>query len=191
MERGTHVNSSGCSRPGSMGKSPATKRSTECPTSRPGSRLGPSDPHFVAVSIRIFVNETVELAMRDFKFYNCAATVRKSENTPCLSCVSSPWGCQWNTLDHTCSDKDDSITGSTIIGHRKGSECPRFENPDPVLIPVGYKTRISFEGINLNNYKTRPGLPDCRDRGWAFMITQGQGPSNGLLPVTSSYDPPW
>lgn len=41
----------------------------------------------------------------------------------CLSCVSSPWGCQWNTLDHTCSDKDDSITGSTIIGHRNVSPC--------------------------------------------------------------------
>lgn len=40
----------------------------------------PSD--FVAVAVRIFVNETVELATREFKFYNCAATVRKSENTP-------------------------------------------------------------------------------------------------------------
>lgn len=37
---------------------------------------------FVAVAFRIFVNETVELATREFKFYNCAATVRKSENTP-------------------------------------------------------------------------------------------------------------
>lgn len=37
---------------------------------------------FVAVAIRVFVNETVELATRDFKFYNCAATVKKSENTP-------------------------------------------------------------------------------------------------------------
>uniref|UniRef100_A0A1A7XSY0 Plexin b2b n=2 Tax=Iconisemion striatum TaxID=60296 RepID=A0A1A7XSY0_9TELE len=109
----------------------------------------PEDQDFVAVSIRIFVNETVELATREFKFYNCAATVRKSENTPCMSCVSSSWGCQWNTLDHTCSDKDDAMVGPNIIGHRKGSECPQFENPDPVLIPVGYKTRISFEGINL------------------------------------------
>ncbi|KAK5613225.1 hypothetical protein CRENBAI_026009 [Crenichthys baileyi] len=113
----------------------------------------PEDQDFVAVSVRILVNETVELAMREFKFYNCAATVRKSENTPCMACVTSPWGCQWNTHDHTCSDKDDDIVGPNIIGHRKGSECPQFENPDPVLIPVGYKTRISFEGINLSNYK--------------------------------------
>lgn len=39
-------------------------------------------PDFVAVPIKIFVNETVELATREFKFYNCAATVKKSENTP-------------------------------------------------------------------------------------------------------------
>ncbi|XP_022611595.1 plexin-B2 [Seriola dumerili] len=115
----------------------------------------PEDQDFVAVAIRIFVNETVELATREFKFYNCAATVRKSENTPCMSCVASQWGCQWNTIDHTCSDMDPSVMVPNIIKHRKGARCPQFENPDPVLIPVGYKTRISFEGINLELYQGR------------------------------------
>uniref|UniRef100_A0A8C9YPW1 Plexin b2b n=1 Tax=Sander lucioperca TaxID=283035 RepID=A0A8C9YPW1_SANLU len=110
----------------------------------------PEDQDFVAVAFRIFVNETVELATREFKFYNCAATVRKSENTPCMSCVASLWGCQWNTHDHTCSDMDDSAVGANII---KQPNCPRFENPDPVLIPVGFKTRISFEGIHLDLYQ--------------------------------------
>uniref|UniRef100_A0A672GXX2 Sema domain-containing protein n=1 Tax=Salarias fasciatus TaxID=181472 RepID=A0A672GXX2_SALFA len=110
------------------------------------------DKDFVAVAIKIFVNDTVQLATREFKFYNCAATVKKSENTPCMSCVASPWGCQWNTQDHTCSDMDDAVVGSNIIKHR---QCPQFENPDPGLIPVGYKTQISFEGINLNLYQGR------------------------------------
>ncbi|KAK5867082.1 hypothetical protein PBY51_011601 [Eleginops maclovinus] len=113
----------------------------------------PEDQDFVAVPLRIFVNETVELATREFKFYNCAATVRKSENTPCMSCVASSWGCQWNTQLHTCSDMDDTVVGANIIKHRQGAKCPQFENPDPVLIPVGYKTRISFEGINLDLYQ--------------------------------------
>ncbi|XP_042351980.1 plexin-B2b [Plectropomus leopardus] len=113
----------------------------------------PEGQDFVAVSIRVLVNETVELAMREFKFYNCAATVRKSENTPCMSCVASMWGCQWSTHDHTCSDMDDSVVGINIIKHRQGAKCPQFENPDPVLIPVGYKTSISFEGINLDLYQ--------------------------------------
>uniref|UniRef100_A0A3Q0QW98 Plexin b2b n=1 Tax=Amphilophus citrinellus TaxID=61819 RepID=A0A3Q0QW98_AMPCI len=112
----------------------------------------PEGQDFVAVTIRIFVNETVELAGREFRFYNCAATVRKSENTPCMSCVGSPWGCQWNMQDHTCSDND-SVVGPNIIKHRQGAQCPQFENPDPVLIPVGHKTQISFEGVNLELYK--------------------------------------
>ncbi|XP_019934621.2 plexin-B2b [Paralichthys olivaceus] len=109
----------------------------------------PEGQDFVAVAITVFVNETVELSTREFKFYSCAATVRKSENTPCMSCVASQWGCQWNVYDHTCSDMDESVVGPHIIKHRQGAKCPQFENPDPVLIPVGYKTQISFEGINL------------------------------------------
>ncbi|XP_029908714.1 plexin-B2b [Myripristis murdjan] len=115
----------------------------------------PEGQDFVAVPIKIFVNETVELATRDFQFYNCAATVRRAENTPCMSCVTSPWGCQWNTRDHTCSDIDDTVAGPHIIKHRQGAKCPKFENPDPVLIPVGFKTTISFEGINLDLYQGR------------------------------------
>uniref|UniRef100_A0A665XB86 Sema domain-containing protein n=1 Tax=Echeneis naucrates TaxID=173247 RepID=A0A665XB86_ECHNA len=112
----------------------------------------PENQDFVAVAIRLFVNKTVELATQEFKFYNCAATVRKSENTPCMSCVASQWGCQWNMNDHTCSDMDQNVGRPNIIKHR---QCPQFENPDPVLIPVGYKTRISFEGINLDRYQSR------------------------------------
>ncbi|TWW80934.1 hypothetical protein D4764_01G0007490 [Takifugu flavidus] len=39
--RGSHVASSGCARPDSMGRGPATRRSPTCPTPRPGSRRGP------------------------------------------------------------------------------------------------------------------------------------------------------
>uniref|UniRef100_A0A667YS91 Plexin b2b n=1 Tax=Myripristis murdjan TaxID=586833 RepID=A0A667YS91_9TELE len=42
------------------------------------------------------------------------------------------------------------------------TKCPKFENPDPVLIPVGFKTTISFEGINLDLYqKTCFFSPAC------------------------------
>ncbi|TWW62804.1 hypothetical protein D4764_04G0014510 [Takifugu flavidus] len=39
--RGSHVASSGCAWPDSMGRGPATRRSSTCPTPRPGSRRGP------------------------------------------------------------------------------------------------------------------------------------------------------
>ena len=38
----------------------------------------------------------------------------------CMACVGSMWGCQWNTLDHTCSDKD-NVNRSNIIKHRQVS----------------------------------------------------------------------
>ncbi|RVE71572.1 hypothetical protein OJAV_G00053220 [Oryzias javanicus] len=110
----------------------------------------PVGQDFVAIAIKVLVNGNVELATKDFKFYSCAATVRNSENVPCMSCVASTWECQWNILDHTCSDKNDAVTGPHIIRHRERMNCPRFENPDPSLIPVGIKTPISFEGMHLN-----------------------------------------
>ncbi|XP_030629464.1 plexin-B2b [Chanos chanos] len=113
----------------------------------------PEHQDYVGVPLKLFVNNAVEVASREFRFYNCAATVRKAENTPCTSCISSVWGCQWNTMDHTCTDMSEADTGPNIIKHKQAHSCPRFENPDPVLIPVGYKTRISFEGINLEPYK--------------------------------------
>lgn len=33
--------------------------------------------------------------------------------------------------------------------------CPQFESPEPLLIPVGYKTPISFHGRNLDIYTVR------------------------------------
>ncbi|XP_056307346.1 plexin-B2b [Danio aesculapii] len=115
----------------------------------------PPNQDFVAVPVHIYVNVSVKVAASEYKFYNCAAAIQKAQNTPCTSCVSSSWGCQWNVAAHTCTDLSDAETGTNIIKQRQNKSCPRFENPDPVLIPVGYKTRISFEGINLDPYKGR------------------------------------
>uniref|UniRef100_A0A672SQ42 Plexin B2 n=1 Tax=Sinocyclocheilus grahami TaxID=75366 RepID=A0A672SQ42_SINGR len=64
---------------------------------------------FVSVQVKITVNDGVEVASSAFEFYNCAAVVKRSENTPCIACVTSKWGCQWNSQDHTCSDRDDTV----------------------------------------------------------------------------------
>uniref|UniRef100_A0A665UU56 Plexin-B2-like n=1 Tax=Echeneis naucrates TaxID=173247 RepID=A0A665UU56_ECHNA len=34
----------------------------------------------------------------------------------------------------------------------KSERCPQFESPDPLLIPVGFETPISFQGRNLDIY---------------------------------------
>uniref|UniRef100_A0A8C1TTF8 Plexin b2a n=1 Tax=Cyprinus carpio TaxID=7962 RepID=A0A8C1TTF8_CYPCA len=70
----------------------------------------------------------------------------------CIACVTSKWGCQWNSQDHTCSDRDDSVKGDHIIQHMQDGMCPQFEISKPLFIPVGFKTPIEFQGKNLDKY---------------------------------------
>uniref|UniRef100_A0A672SRZ7 Plexin B2 n=1 Tax=Sinocyclocheilus grahami TaxID=75366 RepID=A0A672SRZ7_SINGR len=110
---------------------------------------------FVSVQVKITVNDGVEVASSAFEFYNCAAVVKRSENTPCIACVTSKWGCQWNSQDHTCSDRDDTVKVDHIIQHMEDDRCPQFEIPEPLLIPVGIKTSIQFQGKNLEKYTVK------------------------------------
>ncbi|XP_043092553.1 plexin-B2-like [Puntigrus tetrazona] len=133
-------------------KSYATMAGTQVTCDLPTSENIPPTPEtqdFVAVPVKITVNEGIEVASSAFEFYNCAAVVKRSENTPCIACVTSKWGCQWNIQDHTCSDKDDTIKGDHIIQHLQDDTCPQFEISQPLLIPVGFKTAIEFQGKNL------------------------------------------
>ncbi|TRY62363.1 hypothetical protein DNTS_020994 [Danionella cerebrum] len=108
--------------------------------------------NFVAVPLKITVNGKIDVASSAFEFYNCAAVVKKSDNTPCNTCVTSKWGCQWNIEDHACSDRDDSVSGDHIIRHSNVDMCPQFEILEPLLVPVGFKTPIQFHGKNLDKY---------------------------------------
>uniref|UniRef100_A0A673L8G4 Plexin-B2-like n=1 Tax=Sinocyclocheilus rhinocerous TaxID=307959 RepID=A0A673L8G4_9TELE len=110
------------------------------------------DSRLIFTDLKITVNDGVEVASSEFEFYNCAAVVKRSENTPCIACVTSKWGCQWNIQDHTCSDRDDTVKGDHIIQHMQDDRCPQFEIPEPLLIPVGIKTPIQFQGKNLDEY---------------------------------------
>uniref|UniRef100_A0A8K9WUH4 Sema domain-containing protein n=1 Tax=Oncorhynchus mykiss TaxID=8022 RepID=A0A8K9WUH4_ONCMY len=65
-----------------------------------------------------------------------------SFNPPNLSCKKT----QQVVHKYKCSKCSISICV-------QGARCPQFENPDPVLIPVGFKTTIGFEGINLDVYQ--------------------------------------
>ncbi|XP_016136353.1 plexin-B2-like [Sinocyclocheilus grahami] len=112
----------------------------------------PETEDFVAVPVMYQINDGIEVAFGAFEFYNCAVVVKRSENTPCIACVTSKWGCQWNIQDHTCSDRDDTVKGDHIIQHMQDDRCPQFEIPEPLLIPVGIKNPIQFQGTNLDKY---------------------------------------
>uniref|UniRef100_A0AAY4ESK9 Sema domain-containing protein n=1 Tax=Denticeps clupeoides TaxID=299321 RepID=A0AAY4ESK9_9TELE len=112
---------------------------------------------FVAIEIKILVGDGIEVTSSEFHFYDCAAVVKSSENAPCITCVTSKWGCQWNTQDHICSDSDKSVIFFFFFSPQ-GESCPQFENPNPLLIPVGHKTPISFQGKNLDVYTSHSPL---------------------------------
>ncbi|XP_052411041.1 plexin-B2a [Carassius gibelio] len=137
-------------------KSLATMQGTKVICELPTSENIPPTPEtqdFVAVPVKITVSDSIEVASSKFEFYNCADVVKRSENTPCIACVTSKWGCQWNIQDHTCSDRDDTVKGDHIIQHKQSDSCPQFEMPEPLLIPVGIKTPIQFQGKNLKKYE--------------------------------------
>uniref|UniRef100_A0A3Q3Q2T7 Sema domain-containing protein n=1 Tax=Monopterus albus TaxID=43700 RepID=A0A3Q3Q2T7_MONAL len=115
----------------------------------------PEQQDYVSVPVKVLVNSAVEVTSGEYHFYNCAATVRKNQNTPCIACVTSEWGCQWNAKDHSCSDSEDAVSGDHIhkTNSKLNSICPQFESPEPLLIPVGYKIPITFQGRNLDIYR--------------------------------------
>ncbi|XP_054655754.1 plexin-B2-like isoform X2 [Dunckerocampus dactyliophorus] len=115
----------------------------------------PDQQDFVSVPVQIVVNDGIVVTSGEYHFYNCAATVRKNPNTPCISCVTSEWGCQWNAREHRCSDNDDAVAGSHIINPQQLDRCPQFESPEPLLIPVGFEVPMSFQGRNLDIYTGR------------------------------------
>ncbi|XP_034019127.1 plexin-B2-like [Thalassophryne amazonica] len=114
--------------------------------------LPPTPDHqdYVSVPVKVVVNDDVEVTSKVYHFYNCEATGRNNQNTPCIACVTSEWGCQWNPRDHRCSDEDADV--AHVVKPQQLHSCPQFEFLEPRLIPVGYRIPISFQGRNLDIY---------------------------------------
>lgn len=112
----------------------------------------PNQQDYVSVPVKVLVNDNIKVTSGEYHFYNCAATVRKNQNTPCIACVTSEWGCQWNAQAHSCSDNDDAVGGDHIVKPQQSGSCPQFGSPEPLLIPVGFQIPISFQGRNLDIY---------------------------------------
>ncbi|XP_037098477.1 plexin-B2a isoform X1 [Syngnathus acus] len=115
----------------------------------------PEHQDYVSIPVQIVVNDKIVVTSGRYRFYNCSATVRKNPNTPCISCVTSEWGCQWNAREHRCSDTDGAADAGHIIKPQQPERCPQFESPEPLLIPVGFEVPISFRGSNLDIYSGR------------------------------------
>ncbi|XP_034530045.1 plexin-B2-like [Notolabrus celidotus] len=148
----------------------------------------PDGQDYVSVPVRVLVNDRIVVASNEYHFYNCAATVRKNPNTPCIACVTSEWGCQWNAQDHSCSDSDDAEAGSQIVKPQKPDSCPQFESPEPLLIPVGYEIPISFQGKNLDYMGQRFTIGTELMKSTEKTVIKEQGSKFKFMGYEFSYD---
>ncbi|RXM91607.1 Plexin-B2 [Acipenser ruthenus] len=81
----------------------------------------PESQDFVAVEVKLtFKDSHVELAVGQYRFYDCSAAAKMLTNTPCASCVTSKWRCQWNIKDHKCSENDAETQDVYVIKHAQG-----------------------------------------------------------------------
>uniref|UniRef100_V9K841 Plexin-B2 n=1 Tax=Callorhinchus milii TaxID=7868 RepID=V9K841_CALMI len=120
----------------------------------------PSNQDFVAVEVELIYNNggsLVSLAKTHYSFYDCKAAINRAPNTPCMSCVSSPWNCHWEIAEHECKDGDESqsVDVDSVVPFGMASSCPQFFDPSPLLISVGSKSDITFQGKNLDFYKSK------------------------------------
>ncbi|XP_061663981.1 plexin-B2-like [Syngnathoides biaculeatus] len=115
----------------------------------------PEPQDFVSVPVKVVLNQKIVVTSGEYHFYNCAATVRKNPNTPCISCVTSGWGCQWDARQHRCSDADGAADGGHVIKPQQPERCPQFGSPQPPLIPAGFEVPVAFQGKNLDIYSGR------------------------------------
>ncbi|RXM95497.1 Plexin-B2 [Acipenser ruthenus] len=90
----------------------------------PGKSITCSPPevvNFVAVEVKLTYKDShVELAVGQYRFYDCSAAAKMLTNTPCASCVTSEWRCQWNIKDHKCSKNDAETQDVYVIKHAQG-----------------------------------------------------------------------
>ncbi|XP_028664635.2 plexin-B2 [Erpetoichthys calabaricus] len=115
----------------------------------------PQEKDFVEVKVKISLTKSnILLASGMFQFYDCSAAMRKQQNMPCFSCVTSQWHCQWNLEHHRCEESTES-PDYKAIGHNQESQCPLFEDPSPSILSVGIEKSISFTGRNLDFYQDK------------------------------------
>ncbi|XP_068442414.1 plexin-B2a [Clinocottus analis] len=149
----------------------------------------PKHQDYMSIPVTVLVNDRIKVTSGEYHFYNCAATVRKNQNSPCIACVTSEWGCQWNALAHSCSDNDAAAGGGHIVKPDQAGRCPQFESPEPLLIPVGFQIPISFQGRNLDIYtKPRFSIGTELMKDTEATVTQEQGSKFSFTGYEFSYD---
>ncbi|KAF3859662.1 hypothetical protein F7725_022061, partial [Dissostichus mawsoni] len=120
---------------------------------------------YVSVPVKVVVNDKIEVTSGEYHFYNCAATVRKNQNTPCIACVTSEWRCQWNAQDHSCSDESETAGGEFIVKTQQDQKFSIGTNlmKDTELMVIQEQgSKFKFNGYEvISLYNCSVNREDC------------------------------
>ncbi|XP_075713296.1 plexin-B2 [Rhinoderma darwinii] len=109
---------------------------------------------YVNVVIKLYFDNEGSVFFADYTypFYNCEESMNRSENLPCISCVTTQWECRWNIENHKCVDVSPSNEPLTIS---REEDCPQFYQEVPSFIPMELQSTIEFLGKNLEKLQSK------------------------------------
>ncbi|XP_059013667.1 plexin-B3 isoform X1 [Mustela lutreola] len=114
--------------------------------------------------------EDVAVATTNFSFYDCSAVQALEAAAPCRACVGSLWRCHWCSQSSRCvygehcPEGEDTIYSvqEVDVPVRGPGACPRVEGlAGPLLVPVGWESRLALRVRNLQHFGSPPASYHC------------------------------
>ncbi|XP_042830775.1 plexin-B3 isoform X2 [Panthera tigris] len=114
--------------------------------------------------------EDVAVAATNFSFYDCSAVQALEAAAPCRACVGSLWRCHWCPRSSRCVYGEHCPEGEVTVYSAQEADvrvrgpgaCPRVEGPaGPLLVPVGWESRLALRVRNLQHFGSLPASYHC------------------------------
>lgn len=114
--------------------------------------------------------EDVAVAATNFSFYDCNAVQALDVAAPCRACVGSVWRCHWCPQSSQCvsgehcpEDERTIYSAQEVdIQVRGPGACPQVEGlAGPLLVPVGWESRVALHVQNLQHFQGLPASYHC------------------------------
>eukprot|EP00069_Balaena_mysticetus_P006685 bmy_18759T0 len=114
--------------------------------------------------------EDVVVATTNFSFYDCSAVQALEAAAPCGACVGSLWRCHWCPQSSRCVYGERCPEGERTIYSAQQADsqvrgpgaCPRVEGlVGPLLVPVGWESRLALRVRNLQHFRGLPAAYHC------------------------------
>ncbi|XP_023608751.1 LOW QUALITY PROTEIN: plexin-B3 [Myotis lucifugus] len=131
--------------------------------------LNPPGTDHITLSLALMF-EDVAIAVTNFSFYDCSAVHALEVAAPCRACVSSLWRCHWCPQSSRCvygehcpeGERTIYSTQEVDVQMRGPGVCPQVEGlASPLLVPVGWESRLALRVRNLQHFRGLPASYHC------------------------------